>query len=358
MILGIETSCDETAAAVYSGSGAVLSNVIYSQTKEHKAFQGVVPEVAARAHLHNLSWVINEALICANCELADIAAFGATGGPGLVGGVMIGTVYAKMLSSIFKKPYIAVNHLEAHALSPKIDRDIQYPYLLLLVSGGHCQFISVNDLADYEIFGKTLDDAVGEAFDKVAKLLNLGYPGGPAVEQAALNGDPYKYKLPLSMTDRAGCDMSFSGLKTAVLYLTQKVGLCDQVIYDISASFQYVVGEILANRVQNAIKSFEHRHLELSSRNFVIAGGVAANKYLRQRLQLVAENYGFHFDAPSMNYCTDNAAMIAYAASEYLKRGIVSNLNFSPRARWSLESLKADLLSPLIPTSNFRFNRT
>lgn len=252
-ILGIESSCDESAASIMSiidGEHAVLSNIINSQVETHQEYGGVVPEIAARMHSKNLKTVIELALEKAKLNLSEIDAFAATSGPGLIGGVMVGMMYAKMLASITKKKFIAINHLEAHALSPKITEKIEYPYLLLMVSGGHSQFVVVRGFRNYKTIGGTIDDSVGEAFDKVAKLLGLGYPGGQLIEKCAAEGDENYFKFPLSMTDREGCDMSFSGLKTSVLYSVKKIEQLNQkinqeIIANISASFQYAISEIL-----------------------------------------------------------------------------------------------------------------
>lgn len=338
IILGIESSCDDTGVAIVRSDKTILANIVVSQLKEHAPYQGVVPEIASRAHMQNIEDATHEALRQANLELKDIDAIAVTAGPGLIGGVIVGTMFAKGLVSVLKKPFIAVNHLEGHALTARLTSDVQFPYLLLLVSGGHCQFIAALGVGQYKILGSTLDDAVGEAFDKCAKLLGLGYPGGPAIEKLAKLGDPKTYKLPLSMTDRAGCDMSFSGLKTAVRKLVESQGdLTEKVIADICASFQYTVAEILAARLGNAIEMF--LGYAGGHRSFVIAGGVAANLYLRERLEKVVAKKGFELTAPPVALCTDNAAMIAYAGLERLQLGLIDDLGFCPKARWSLEDL-------------------
>jgi N6-L-threonylcarbamoyladenine synthase len=332
-ILGIESSCDDTSVAIVRSDKKILSNIIVTQFEEHAPYNGVVPEIASRAHMQNLETAARQALIEADMKLEDIDAIAVTAGPGLIGGVIVGAMFAKGLASVLKKPLIAVNHLEGHALSAMLTSDLEFPYLLLLASGGHCQFIGVSGLGRYQILGQTLDDAVGEAFDKTAKLLGLGYPGGPAIEKLAKIGNPKAYKLPLPMTDRAGCDMSFSGLKTAVRQLVQKESkLTKEVVQDICASFQYTVAEILSLRLANAIEMF-------SSKVFVIAGGVAANLYLRTRLQEVVSRYDMHLTAPPLALCTDNAAMIAFAGLKRLEIGLIDDLGFCPRARWSLEDL-------------------
>ncbi len=335
LILGIESSCDDTGVAIVTEDKKILSNIVISQLKEHAPYNGVVPEIAARSHMLNLKSAVAEALKVAEVEIDDIDAIAATTGPGLIGGVIVGTMFAKAMASVTKKPFIAVNHLEGHALTARLTSDLEFPYLLLLASGGHCQFIAARSVGNYKILGQTLDDAVGEAFDKVAKLLGLGYPGGPIVEQYAKLGDAKAYALPFSMVTREGCDMSFSGLKTAVRLLVEKQDdLSEQVIYDICASFQYTVTEILAKRTINAIAMFQNLCLGSS---FVLSGGVASNMYLRKRLEEVVNNYDMNLVAPPINLCTDNAAMIAWAGAEKLKLGLINSLDVCPRARWSLE---------------------
>lgn len=340
IILGIESSCDDTGVAIVCSDKTILANVVVSQLKEHAPYHGVVPEIASRAHMQNIENATNEALSQAGLELKDIDAIAVTAGPGLIGGVIVGTMFAKGLASVLKKPFVAVNHLEGHALTARLTSDVQFPYLLLLVSGGHCQFIAALGVGQYKILGATLDDAVGEAFDKCAKLLGLGYPGGPMIEKLAKLGDPKAYKLPLSMTNRAGCEMSFSGLKTAVRQLVERQdALTEKVVADICAAFQYTVGEILAVKLTYAIEMFLSYAGDHHS--FVIAGGVAANLYLRERLETIAVEKGFELIAPPVALCTDNAAMIAHAGLERLQLGLVDDLGFCPRARWSLEELRS-----------------
>ena len=331
-ILGIESSCDDTGIAIVSSDKTILSNIVYTQTLEQAPYQGVVPEIAARSHMNALKSSMNDALVQANMTLDDIDAIAATGGPGLIGGVIVGTMFAKALSFASGKPYIAINHLEGHLLSPRMTSDLEFPYLMLLVSGGHCQFVVALGVGEYKILGQTLDDAVGEAFDKVAKLLNLGYPGGPIIEKLAKDGDPLKYALPMPLAHRKGCDFSFSGLKTAVRDLVAREKNLD--VNSLCASFQYTVGKILAERTKNAIGMFEGL---AKSKSFAIAGGVAANKYLHTILQKELDNHGFKLFIPPMNLCTDNGAMIAWAGYERFSRGIISSLDFCPVPRWSLE---------------------
>lgn len=337
-ILGIESSCDDTGVAVVRSDKTILANVVISQLKEHAPYLGVVPEIASRAHMQNIEIAAKEALNQAGLALSEIDAIAVTAGPGLIGGVIVGVMFAKGLASVLKKPLIAINHLEGHALTARLTSEVQFPYLLLLVSGGHCQFIEALEVGNYKILGTTLDDAVGEAFDKCAKLLGLRYPGGPIIEKLALSGNPEAYKLPLSMTDRTGCDMSFSGLKTAFRQLIEKQDtLTTQVISDICASFQYTIGEILASRLNNAIEIFlDHKD---KNRSLVIAGGVAANLYLRKKLQSAAESKGFELFVPPVDLCTDNAAMIAHAGLERFQLGLINDLGFCPKARWSLEEV-------------------
>ena len=339
-VLGIESSCDDTGVAIVSSDKKILANVVVSQLKEHAPYQGVVPEIAARSHMRNLEAATKEALAHSQMSWSDIDAIAVTAGPGLIGGVIVGTMFAKGLASVTKKPFIAVNHLEGHILTPRLTSDTQFPYLSLLVSGGHCQFIAALSLGQYKILGQTLDDAVGEAFDKTAKLLALGYPGGPIIEKYALSGDVKAYKLPLSMVDRVGCDLSFSGLKTAVRLIVQsQQNISQEFISDISASFQYTVGEILAQRASNAVKMFNDLVHDANPVDFVLSGGVAANVYLRERLSQAVAIQGLNLTAPPISLCTDNAAMIAWAGIERLQHGYVNNLDFCPRARWSLEEV-------------------
>lgn len=332
IILGIESSCDDTAVAVVKDDKTILSNIVFSQIKEHAPYKGVVPEIASRSHMASIKIVYEMALKEAGLTIKQIDAIAATGGPGLIGGVIVGTMFAKTLALGLGIPYIAVNHLEGHLLSPRLSNNLEFPYLMLLVSGGHCQFVAALGLGEYKILGQTLDDAVGEAFDKTGKMLGLEYPAGPRIEQFALTGNPDAFKLPKPLFKRKGCDFSFSGLKTAVSVIARSV--MTPQINDICASFQFTVGEILKDRLENALKMFE----EISdSRNFAIAGGVAANQYIRLELGKLLLERGFTMFAPPMNLCTDNGAMIAWAGLEHHKNGYSSDQNFAPRARWSLE---------------------
>lgn len=341
-VLGIESSCDDTGVAIVTSQRDIVSNIIISQNTEHQLYKGVVPEIAARSHMQNIREAAVASLDEANIDITEIDAIAATSGPGLIGGVIVGSMFGRSLACVIKKPFIAINHLEGHALTARLTNSLPYPYLLLLVSGGHCQFVVVRGLGKYKIIGSTIDDAVGEAFDKVAKMLGLAFPGGPEIEKIAKLGDPHKYGLPKPIINQQDCNMSFSGLKTAVrLLITGLESLTNQDIYDIAASFQYTVGEILANKTLKAIKIYEASlgNWLYGEKKMVVAGGVASNQYLRDILQLKAAEKGYELVAPPMKLCTDNAAMIAYAGLERLEAGLVSNVDFCPRARWSLEEI-------------------
>ncbi|SKA27641.1 N6-L-threonylcarbamoyladenine synthase [Enhydrobacter aerosaccus] len=340
-VMGIETSCDETAVAIVEAPagtepvGRILANVVYSQLTEHRRFGGVVPEIAARAHLERLDGLVRQALAEAGTDLADLDGIAATGGPGLIGGVMVGVMTAKALAFVHDKPFLAVNHLEGHALSVRLTETVAFPYLLLLVSGGHCQLLTVHGPGAFTRLGTTIDDAVGECFDKTAKLLDLGFPGGPAVERTAKGGDPKRFALPRPMWRKPGCDFSFSGLKTAVRQAAEKLPVDDaQAVADLCASFQRTVGDVLADRCANALA------LEPSP-TLVVAGGVAANAYLRGRLEELATAHGATLVAPPIKLCTDNGAMIAWAGLERLRLGKQDTLDFRPRPRWPLDPIAA-----------------
>lgn len=343
IILGIETSCDETAAAVVTSDRRILSNVIFSQIAEHQEYGGVVPEIASRAHAEHMENIIRQALQQASVSLSDVDAIAATTGPGLIGGVLVGTMAAKGLAYAAGKPFIAVNHLEGHALTSRLTHNTPFPFLLLLVSGGHCQILIAERLGVYHKLGGTLDDALGEAFDKTAKMLGLGYPGGPAVEKLAKDGNPQAYLLPRPLYGQPGCDFSFSGLKTAVLHVVEAeraaspTALSIAVNADICASFQRVCGEILQDRVQRAIQIARERFPDI--KQLVVAGGVAANQYLRGILTALCADNGLECIAPPLKLCTDNAAMIAWAGLEHFEAGHHSPLNTTPRARWPLAEL-------------------
>ena len=339
IVLGIETSCDETAAAVVTDGREIKSNIVASQLAEHRPYGGVVPEIAARSHLDHTDRVVREAMDAAGIGFGEIDAVAVTGGPGLIGGVIVGVMTAKAIAAVSAKPVINVNHLEAHALTARLTDNVAFPYLLLLVTGGHCQLLIVEGVGAYRRLGTTLDDAVGEAFDKTAKMLGLGYPGGPAVEAAARAGDGSRFDLPRPMKGRQGCDFSFSGLKTAV---RQRIGklpageLTAVDIADLSASFQDAVGDVLTDRAANAIETFRARHSDAAT--LVVAGGVAANDYLRKRLDGLAGREGFRLVAPPVELCTDNGVMVAWAGIERLRLGLTDALDFAPRPRWPLDA--------------------
>jgi N6-L-threonylcarbamoyladenine synthase len=340
-VLGIESSCDETAAAVLAPDGSILAERVLSQIADHAAFGGVVPEIAARAHLSALSALVADALREAKLGFAELGAIAATAGPGLIGGLLIGTGFAKGAAIASGKPYLAINHLEAHALTARLPglsaTQPNFPYLLLLLSGGHSQCVVVEGVGRYRQLGTTLDDAVGEAFDKSAKLLGLPYPGGPALELLARDGNPKAFALPRPLWHRPGCDFSFSGLKTAIAQLVASQGsaaLLHQLAADIAASFQAAVTDILADRLEHALL------LRPDVSAVIIAGGVAANTAIRTRLtQIVAARPPLEFIAPPLRLCTDNAVMVAWAAIERLNAGLIDDLTTPCRPRWPLESL-------------------
>jgi len=341
-VLGIETSCDETAAAVVRlgpGGAEVLSDRIASQTEEHALYGGVVPEIAARAHVERTDVLVRLAMADAGIGWDGLDGVAATSGPGLIGGVMVGLSTAKAIAMARGLPLLAVNHLEGHALSPRLGGAVAFPYLLLLVSGGHCQFIAIEGVGQYRRMGSTIDDAAGEAFDKTAKLLGLSGSGGPAVEREAMRGIAAAVDLPRPLLDRSALDMSFSGLKTAVRRAAAEGELTAKRRADICASFQLAVADILAFKSARAMEVFsEGRDGALT---FVVAGGVAANRMLRERLEAAASRAGFKFAAPPMRWCTDNAAMIALAGAERLRLGQSDALSTPARARWPLDEASA-----------------
>ena len=342
MVLGIETSCDETAVACVSDDRQIRGHCIFSQLAAHAPYGGVVPEVAARAHLERLRPLIGETLEQADVSPDQLDAIAATTGPGLIGGVIVGATMAKALALAWQKPFVSVNHLEAHALSARLSDDVAFPFLLLLVSGGHCQLLAVEGVGKYRLYGQTIDDALGEAFDKTARLLGLGYPGGPAVEKLALNGDPNRFALPRPLRGRAGCDFSFAGLKTAVRQAIQGLPAGeadDQLAADLCASFQLACGDVLAERCKAAIDRFKADFG--GCERMVIAGGVAANKYLRGRMQDMLTREGVALFMPPPALCTDNGAMVAWAGLERFRLGQSDSLDTSPRPRWPLEELSA-----------------
>ena len=332
LVLGIESSCDETAAAVVRSDGSVLSSEVASQMEIHAAHGGVVPEIAARAHLDAIDSVITTALQTAGVDLDAIGGVAATGGPGLIGGVVVGTVAAKAIATARNIPYYAVNHLEGHALSPRLVAPVAFPYLLLLVSGGHTQLLAVHGPGRYERYGTTMDDAAGEAFDKGAKIMGLGYPGGPAVERLAVEGEASRVQLPRPLKGANHCHFSVSGLKTAVA--TRHAGLAetDAGPADLAAALQSAIADCLADRTRRAMARFAESH---GAATLVIAGGVAANRAIFSRLETEAEKAGFALSVPPAWLCTDNAAMIAWAAIE--RHDQPDELTFAPRPRWPLD---------------------
>ena len=342
IILGIETSCDETSAAIVTDQREIRSNVLLTQLEIHSTCGGVIPEVAARAHLDHLNTVIEQALIEANLTLKDIDGIAATAGPGLIGGLIVGVTTAKAIALARNLPFLAINHLAGHALTVRLTDHVEFPYLLLLVSGGHCQLMVVNSPQDYDILGETLDDAVGEAFDKVAKLLDLPYPGGPEIEKLATHGNPKRFEFPHPLLQKKelkfACSFSLSGLKTAV-----RQTITNQNIHhfqdkaDCAASFQCTIGEILKDRVLNALKVCQLRNIPITC--FVVSGGVASNQYLRNILRHAVETQNLKFVAPPLKLCTDNAAMIAWAGVEKMQLNQIDDLKFAPQPRWPLKNL-------------------
>ncbi|WP_292526917.1 tRNA (adenosine(37)-N6)-threonylcarbamoyltransferase complex transferase subunit TsaD, partial [Mesorhizobium sp.] len=339
-VLGIETSCDETAASVVAldagGAPKILSDIVLSQIEEHAAFGGVVPEIAARAHVEALDGIIEAALADSGVELADIDAIAATAGPGLVGGLIVGLMTAKAIAAAANKPLIAINHLEGHALTARLTDGLDFPYLLLLVSGGHTQIVAVRGVGDYQRWATTIDDALGEAFDKTAKMLGLPYPGGPNVEKAAATGDAARFAFPRPMKGSAQPDFSFSGLKTAVRQAATAIApLSDQDVADICASFQAAVADALDDRVSRTLNRFRQEFPGELRPALVVAGGVAANRTIKTTLEVLCQKAGFAFVAPPLKLCTDNAAMIAWAGIERLRAGIAgeNSADFVPRSR-------------------------
>jgi N6-L-threonylcarbamoyladenine synthase len=338
IVLGIETSCDETAASVVDETRRVRANVVLSQIAEHRPYGGIVPEIAARAHLDTLDSIIARAMDEAGVGFGELDAVAATGGPGLIGGVIVGVMTGKAIAAARGLPFIAVNHLEGHALTARLTHDVAFPYLLLLATGGHCQLLVVEGVGRYRRLGTTIDDAVGEAFDKAAKMMGLPFPGGPEVEARAMQGNARRFALPRPLKGRPGCDFSFSGLKTA---LRQAIGglppgpLADRDVADLCASVQAAIVEVMEDRTARAIEAFRARHA--AGDTLVVAGGVAANAALRESLSRLAAGAGLRFVAPPQALCTDNGAMIAWAGVERLRLGLVDGLDFAPRPRWPLD---------------------
>lgn len=337
IVLGLESSCDETAAAVVTAEGQILSNVVLSQVDEHAPFGGVVPEIAARAHITQMDRLVAKAMKEADLDFDQLDGVAATAGPGLIGGVLVGLMTAKAISAVQDIPLIGVNHLEGHALTVRMTNKIAFPYLLLLVSGGHSQILVVEGVGKFRRLGTTIDDAVGEAFDKTAKLMGLGFPGGPAVERFASTGDADRFDLPRPMKGKPGCDFSFSGLKTAVRQVLENLGegVTDQDKCDLAASFQKAAIESLMNRMKNAYKIAKADHPDIN--NVVIAGGVAANKSLRNTLETSAADKGYSLVVPPPALCTDNGAMIAWAGIERLQLNLTDTLDLAAKARWPLD---------------------
>ena len=348
--LGIESSCDETAAAVIreneDGSAEVLSNIVSSQIKEHERFGGVVPELAARAHVENIDFIISKALTDSKLTISDMDGIAATAGPGLIVCLTVGLNVGKSIAAFAKKPFVAVNHLEGHALSPGLENKIVFPYLLLLISGGHTQYLIVKDVGEYEQLGTTIDDALGEAFDKTAKMLNLGYPGGPNIEKFSKLGDKNFYKLPEPIINRAGCNLSFAGLKTAVLREAKNINDDLQLKYNLAASFQNTVNKVLLKKTKGAMMQFRNKTSLKEKIPFVVAGGVAANQSIRENLIIVCKEMNFTPLFPNLKFCGDNAAMIAWAGIKRYKKNLINDLDFSAKSRWPLDPTAKYLKGP------------
>ena len=338
-ILGIETSCDETAMAIVDSDRGVLAHVLSSQIMDHRKYGGVVPELASRNHLNAATNIYCRLIESSSIEVDNIDAIAVTSGPGLVGGLLVGVMFAKGLALAMDKPIIAVNHLEGHALTARFAApDLEFPYLMLLVSGGHCQILEVLGVGHYLMLGETRDDAVGEAFDKVAKMLSLPYPGGPIIEELARNGDEQSIKLPVPILRDSKYEFSFSGLKSAVKRYVDGTGpLSTQGIANVCATFQRVVADCLCDRVLNAVRHFKAKYP--SSHNLVIAGGVAANQYIKGRIEITLDAEQFKVITPPINLCTDNGVMIAWAGLERFRLNMLDPIDFEPRSRWPLEAI-------------------
>ena len=339
LILGIESSCDETAASLVTenaqGSPIVLSNIISSQVEVHKKFGGVVPELAARSHIEKIDHIVKKAIDESGKKIEEIDAIASTAGPGLIVCLSVGLSFGKSLAVSLNKPFIAVNHLEGHALSPKLNSELDYPYLLLLISGGHSQYVSVKNLSEHIRLGTTIDDAIGEAFDKTAKLLGIEFPGGPQIEVLAKKGNPNKYDLPKPIFNKGGCNLSFAGLKTAILKITKQIKT-DQEKFDLAASFQKTVIEILYKKTKIAFSQFE-KQIKPKEKKFVVAGGVAANKEIRRMLIKLCEEENYEPIFPPIELCGDNAAMIAMVGLEKFKLKNFDNLDYPAKPRWPLD---------------------
>ena len=344
IVLGIESSCDETAAAIVNDKKEILGQCLLTQLDKHKPFGGVVPEIAARSHLEHIDEIIEHTFKNAGLKPQDVDAIAAASGPGLIGGVVVGVMAAKAMCLALNKPFVAVNHLEGHALAARLTGNVCYPYLLLLVSGGHCQILIVKGVGNFERLGTTIDDAAGEAFDKVSKMLGLGYPGGPIIEKLAAVGNSRRFVLPKPLFNSGDCNLSFSGLKTAVRKIIESYSpdgilehaiLPEQDVADICAGFQFTVTECLCQKLEKAIAYFKQHYPE--GKDLVVSGGVAANTFLRTRLELLAQARGMEFSAPPIRFCTDNGVMIAWAGLERFQNGYTNELDFKPRPRWPLD---------------------
>ena len=345
LILGIETSCDETAASIITeneqGNPIVLSNIVSSQVEVHKEFGGVVPELAARSHIEKIDWIVEKAIDQSGKEISEIDAVASTAGPGLIVCLSVGLSFGKAFARSINKPFIAVNHLEGHALSPKLNLNLDYPYLLLLISGGHSQFLNVQGLGKYKRLGTTIDDALGEAFDKTAKLLGVEFPGGPQIEILAEKGDPNKYELPKPILNKGGCNLSFAGLKTAILKITKTIKT-EQEKFDLAASFQKTIEEILYKKTKIAFNEFEKQN-SIREKVFVVAGGVAANRKIRSMLIGLCKEKNYENIFPPIEFCGDNAAMIAMVGLEKYKLKQFDKLDHPAKPRWSLDEKAAFL---------------
>jgi len=344
LILGIESSCDETAASLITenaqGIPMVLSNVVSSQVEVHKEFGGVVPELAARSHMEKIDWIVQKAIKDSGRKIEEIDAVASTAGPGLIVCLSVGLSFGKAFALALNKPFIAINHLEGHALSPRLNSKLDYPYLLLLISGGHSQFLNVQGLGKYKRLGTTIDDALGEAFDKTAKLLGIDFPGGPQIEILAEKGDPDKYNLPKPIFNKGGCNLSFAGLKTAILRITKNIKT-NQEKFDLAASFQRTVEEILYKKTKIAFSEFEKQNLD--EKIFVVAGGVAANKKIRSMLIKLCNEENYEAMFPPIEFCGDNAAMIAMVGLEKFKIKQFNTLDYPAKPRWPLDENAAFL---------------
>ncbi len=337
-VLGLETSCDDTGVGIVGADGRICADVVASQLEAHKPYGGVVPEIAARAHLDVIDGVVGEALKRAGIGFEDLSAVAATTGPGLIGGVMVGATVGKAVAAVRRIPFVSVNHLEAHALMARLTHGVAFPYLLLLASGGHCQLLLVRGVGNYRLLGRTIDDAVGECFDKCAKMLGLGYPGGPMIEKAAKTGNSAAFSLPRPLLGREGCDFSFSGLKTAVRTALEKKTLTEGLVADMAASLQAAIADSVADRARHAFDMLRERGENVTA--FVAGGGVAANQALRARFVEIAEENGVSFAAPPVRLCTDNGVMVAWAGVERLRLGLTDAMDVAARPRWPLDEMR------------------